>query len=273
MHQLSKRTGHDEEEHENHERWLVSYADMITLLAALFIVLFAMSSVNAQKFQKFAQALRGSLSGSAASAPSPSGAGPTKPVPALFFGGPSILGGLTAPHDDDSATSNAAQRAARAEHDALQGAEDRLNAQLASVGLASKVQVNLQPRGLVVSIVTDDLLFDSGSAALRTGGRSILDALAPALATLPNPISVEGHTDSRPVSGTYPSNWELSSSRAAAVLRYLVEVRGLPAPRFTATGYADQRPVAPNDTEVNRARNRRVEVVVLAHWQTSAGSP
>lgn len=272
MHQLRKRADHDDEEHENHERWLVSYADMITLLAALFIVLFAMSSVNAAKFQKFAQGLRGSLSGEAPSAPSPSSGAPAKPLP-VFFGGPSILDGLTAPDRAEGEPNTAAQRAARAEHDALRGAEDQLHAQLEAVGLSEAVHVELEARGLVVSIVTDDLLFDSGSASLRAGGRQILDALTPALATLANPISVEGHTDNRPVHGTYPSNWELSSARAAAVLRYLVEGRALPASRFTATGYADQRPVAPNDSDADRARNRRVEVVVLAHWQTAAPQP
>jgi chemotaxis protein MotB len=109
------------------------------------------------------------------------------------------------------------------------------------------------------------VLFPPGSADLQPNGTRALDAVAAALRALDNRIAIEGHTDDRPISNSrYPSNWELSTSRAGAVLRYLVDRHGLPAQRMVAGGYAEQRPLAANDTVEGRARNRRVDVAVLS---------
>jgi chemotaxis protein MotB len=264
----SRRRRHEEEEHENHERWLVSYADMITLLAALFIVLFAMSSLDLAKFREFANALRSSLSGSSRgeviATASPAG-GVTSP----WNGGGSLVDGggfavAPAPVQLVAANPSAARSAAQWERAHLEDAEAVIRDRLRAAGLAGEVRFRLEARGLVVNIVTDDVLFDSGSATLRPEGRRVLDGLAVPLASLPNPISVEGHTDDRPVHGAFASNWELSTARATAVLRYLADGHALPVARLSASGYADQKPLVPNDSEANRAANRRVEVVVVS---------
>ena len=126
------------------------------------------------------------------------------------------------------------------------------------------MEFTLDERGLVVSIISDKVLFDLGSAELRPAGLVVLDAIGPTLSTLPNAVSVEGHTDDLPISGRYASNWELSTDRAISVLRYLLATAGLPAQRASASGFADQRPKTSNATVDGRAVNRRVEVVVLA---------
>jgi len=271
------RKKHEEhEEHENHERWLISYADMITLLAALFIVLFAMSRLDNMKFQKFAHALGASFHGNTGGLVSIEDGGGDN----VGSGGDGFFDGIAAtgasgPNAAQQALDNQTkqQQAAAVEHQALESTKDQIQQALQSVGLDSKVQYKFDQRGLVVSIVTDDVLFDLGSANLRPEGQAVLDGLAPALNNLPNQIAVEGHTDNIPIAtGQYPSNWELSTARATTVLRYLADVRGLPQNRLSAAGYADQRPTASNDTPEGRAKNRRVEIVVIAQ-NTDPGDP
>jgi chemotaxis protein MotB len=265
----ARRKKHEEhEEHENHERWLISYADMITLLAALFIVLFAMSRLDNMKFQKFAHALGASFHGNSGGLVSVQDGGGDN----VGNGGDGFFDGIapTTANGPDAAQQALAnqtkqQQAATVEHQTLEATKQKIEQALQSVGLQSKVQFQFDQRGLVVSIVTDSVLFDNGSADLRPEGRAVLDGLAPALANLPNQIAVEGHTDNVPIAtGQYPSNWELSTARATTVLRYLADVRGLPQGRLSAAGYADQRPIADNNTPDGRAKNRRVEIVVIA---------
>lgn len=264
-----RRKHHEEEEHENHERWLVSYADMITLLAALFIVLFAMSTIDLEKFKKFAAGLsQGFHAGSGA-------------APVLGGGGESVVEGGNGPLDGMllSATQiaeaqqvleerQAQQAAAEAEQQRLAQAEQEIRSQVEGAGLGDKVRFRREARGLVVTIVTDEVLFDLGSADLRPEGRVVLDALAPALGRLPNALSIEGHTDDRPIlGGPFRDNWELSNARAASVLRYLLFVHGLPTDRVGMAGWGEFRPLVPNDSDANRDLNRRVEVVVLAEYE------
>ena len=132
---------------------------------------------------------------------------------------------------------------------------------------------------MVVSIVAEGVLFDAGSAEIKPEGRIILDDISKTLAALPNQLSIEGHTDTSPIStGQFPSNWELSTSRASTVLRYLASQHNIGQKRLQAAGYADQRPVAPNDTDTGRAQNRRVDIAVLSENPTTiadeaAGQP
>jgi chemotaxis protein MotB len=257
-----------EEEHENHERWLVTYADMITLLMVLFIVLFSMATLDAQKFS----ALKDSL------------AGVKHPAPSVLEGGQSVIDGGSISRLDDSSPSPAAkidspsqfdsatsalqqqqslQTAARKEQDNLEQVHQEIQSALNSQGMGDAVQFRRDADGLVITIATDKVLFDSGQAVIRPNGRTILNALVPPLTHLPNPITIEGHTDNVPINtAAYPTNWELSGARAVNVLRYMVEQEGFPASRISSGGYADQRPVVPNDSAAHRAQNRRVEVIV-----------
>ena len=163
------------------------------------------------------------------------------------------------------------QKAAAAEKATLTGAETQIEKALAGKGLQDAVTFRQEVRGLVVTVVTDNVLYAVGSADLQREGQSVLDALAPALDRLPNNISVEGHTDSQPIigGGLYPTNWELSTARATAVLRYLIAAHHLDPARLSAAGYADTRPLAPNTSPANQALNRRVEIVVLSQTATA----
>ena len=265
-----KHAGGHDEEHENHERWLITYADMITLLMVLFIVLYAIGQTDLAKFEALKESLSDSLG---------SGDGIDNIV---AEGGEGVLAGDPSPVDLESNNTAAAMEAlereelaqelAAAEQERLTGAQEAIEAELAAVGLDNAVAFRLEERGLVVSIVVDNVLFDIGSAALRPGGREVLDHLAPALGRLPNPIAIEGHTDDTPINGggTYATNWELSTARATSVLRYLIDSPAVPADRLSAAGYADQRPVTGNGTAEGRAANRRVELVVLSTTANNA---
>ncbi len=246
-----KRRGH-EEEHENHERWLVTYADMLTVLMALFIVMFALSVVDKAKFEKFKEGLNGDLGNGAS----------------LLEGGPGLQQAGDTPIDLQAAITaldekQSRQQAAAQDKDDLERARQKILQALVAKGMEDKVRFKLDERGLVVTVVTDDVLFALGSATLRPQGNAVLDAIAPALEVLPNQVTVEGHTDDLPLKGR-GSNWELSTERATSVLRYLLDTHRVQAQRLSAAGYADQRPLTPNVSGAARAANRRVEVIVRA---------
>jgi chemotaxis protein MotB len=260
---------HEEEEHENHERWLVTYADMLTVLMALFIVMFAMSVVDKNKFEQLKAGLDEYF-----------GNGPT-----LMDGGTGLMAEPQKPDNPEpvsqdveaalAALHNEHTRAdaMAAERDDLEEARKQILDALTEKGLQDSVRFRIDERGLVVTIVTDEVLFGLGSATLQSRGRTVLDAVAPAVRNLPNPLTVEGHTDNLPIrGGRFPSNWELSTERATTVLRYLIETHAVPPKRLSAAGYADQRPIAGN-TPAGRSTNRRVEVIVRATAATMPAPP
>jgi chemotaxis protein MotB len=282
----ARRGGHEEEhgEHENHERWLVSYADMMTLLMVLFIVMFALSEVNQRKFDVFKAGLHAGFgspqtmlaggndlldAGGAVAPDSP-------PVPGTTDGG---SGGTDANSWKDvspgkvSQLVNATQEAQlRQEVANLEAAKKALQAALARAGVPKGATFRFDERGLVVTIATDKVLFDSGSAQLLPQGRRILDALEPTLAGLPNRLSVDGHTNWLPIATSqFPSNWELSTDRATGVLRYLARPGAIPAARMSATGYADTKPLLSRSDPRAITVNRRVEIVVLASVDDAQG--
>jgi chemotaxis protein MotB len=238
---------HEEEEHENHERYLVTYADMITLLMALFIILFAMGQqADQEQFDRF----RGGLA-EAFDNPLILGTGGLVAFPsqaAVPVGMPSDAPG------PDGPTGHVAPE----EADQL---ADELEALLGSEGLDALTDVHVEADGVVVTMDTDGLVFDSGSSAMLPAGDDIVRRLIRSFSLVTNGIAVQGHTDDVPMSGG-TSNWELSANRAGAVLHRLIE-GGIPADRLSMAGYADTRPVASNDTEEGRARNRRVDIVVV----------
>jgi chemotaxis protein MotB len=251
-----RRKKHDEhEEHENEERWLITYADMITLLMVLFIVLFSIGQTDLAKFEKLKEGLASSFGNEAIGVLEAGG---------LLADGP---GGLTpdqlAAAQDALAARDAARAAIAADQAALQSTEDTLAERLQAAGVADEVNLRVERRGLIVTIVTDQVLFQPGSDTVLGAGQGILTTVAGALAELPNPISVEGHTDDVPISTSrFASNWELSTARATSVLRLLETSAGLDPERLSAAGYADTKPIADNATPQGRAANRRVEVVV-----------
>ncbi len=248
--------------HENEERWLLTYADMITLLLALFVVLFAISSVNVSKVKLLQQSLRDAFSGRVL----PSGqailqTGNSVPVRTLDTA-PRVAPSIPSIGTPSTPAAQAAL-AARREQDELQRLKRQLDAFAAAHGFKAQVDTVVTQRGLVVRLLTDNVLFGSGQAQIRSQGLPLLGEVGTLLGVdRVHPILVEGHTDDVPISTSqFASNWELSTARASAVVRWLIG-RGLPARRFSAAGYADLHPLASNATAAGRARNRRVEVVL-----------
>ncbi|MEW6476512.1 MAG: flagellar motor protein MotB [Actinomycetota bacterium] len=260
------RLHEEHEEHVNHERWLITYADMITLLMVLFIVLYSISQVDLAKFRRLKEGIAGGFGGPSAAGALNGGAGPLPGGAGVFDYGLSGTQAVTSAQAAQAALADAQARTAgaRQQRSVLQGAQQEIQRSLDKEGLGDTVKFRLEPRGLVVTIVSDRVLFEPGQADLRPEGREVVNKLASALGRLPNRLSVEGHTDNVPISGRYPSNWELSTTRATTVLRELIERHGLAPSRLQAAGYGDQQPVVANDTADGRAANRRVELVVLA---------
>jgi len=239
---------------------------MITLLMVLFIVLYSISQVDLAKFRKLKEGVAGGYGGPTELAAVDGGAGPLEGGGAVFNA--QVTGSGTQPSAEalNGIISDIRARAesARQERSVLQGAQQEIQHSLDKEGLGDTVKFQLENRGLVVTIVSDKVLFEPGQAELRPEGRDVVDKLAAAIGRLPNKLAVEGHTDNVPISGRYASNWELSTARATTVLRELIERHGIAPARLSAAGYADERPVASNDTPEGRGANRRVELVVLA---------
>lgn len=265
-----------EEEHENHERWLVTYADMVTLLMVLFIVMFAMSTVDEKKYQ----ALKSGLSdGFGQAVPIRGGADPT-----LTDNG-SSSDGEAAPFDLlvqqlpaaeqeraievlETAERLRNQRAygdARAEVERLLAIWRQVDTALRARGLQDDVRVDVDERGLVLSLVSEHVIFRPDVAVLTARGERVVDTVAPILGRLTEPIEVDGHTNQEPVRPKYfPTDWELSLARAVHVLRRLEEHNGLPAARLRATGFGHTKPLLDPDLPGSQRVNKRVDIVVLS---------
>jgi chemotaxis protein MotB len=284
-----RRKRHEEEEHENHERWLVSYADMMTLLMCLFIVLFAMSQVDQKKFAQLASGLAQSF-GTPITALDNSGASSNAGILDALPDPVSVADNVTPSDSTASASASASQVQAAAAQAAAQQAQQvaaqaqnayaqlaaarqQIESALTAAGYPGAAQYQIDQRGLVVHVVSDGVLYDAESAALRPDGVRVLNAVAPTLIGLPNELRIEGHTNSIPVSADspFPSNWELSTTRATAVLRYLSS-RGVPEDRMSATGYAATRPLVPDSDPTAVTVNRRVDIVLVSTASEAANA-
>jgi chemotaxis protein MotB len=282
-----KHEEHEEhEEHVNHEAWVIPYADMLTLLMALFVVLFATSIMDLAKFKELAKSLnqamgtsslKGGVFTSSGSSPiegnpapqkQTSGSGEASKDPGI---GASLPNQQLAQEILNQQSEVAQLR--RAEADKMANLEQALNAKAKELGFSDAINVRKEARGLVITVVTDQVLFDPGKAALRGKGEEVLAQVGQVIAGVPNQIAIEGHTDSVPINtAQFPSNWELSTARATSVLRYMVSAGGLNPMKTAAGGYADQRPLDSNATGDGRQRNRRVEIVILNPNQNGVGS-
>ncbi len=242
--------------HENHERWLVSYADFITLLFAFFVVMFASSQTDKSKAKQISEAVEKALA-----------EGKSVGVPPAVA---KILGGTV----DDKGQGNAqmrgpggAQKAAK-EDQPDEGIEltpsfKMLTSELEKEIKDGKVEVSLEPRGLVVSL-KQAAFFPSGGDVLDPSTYPTIEKLAEALNSLTSPIRIEGHTDSVPIhTARFKSNWELSAARSIAMMDVLVTRFKLDPSRMGIVGLADTEPEADNDTVEGRAKNRRVDVVIM----------
>ncbi len=239
---------------ENHERWLISYADFITLLFAFFVVMFASSQADRGRAQQVSDSVKKALEGQRLSA-----------MLSAVLGGSAV----------DTGKGNAmmrgpggAQRAVEETRE-LRAAElipsmKVLSDELKSEIDAGKIQIKLEPRGLVVSF-TQAVIFPSGEDEVSQAAYPELEKVAGAIAKLPNPVRIEGHTDSIPIkTARFRSNWELSAARSIAIMDLLATKFGIPRTKMSIAGYADTAPVSTNDTDAGRAKNRRADIIILS---------
>ena len=239
------------EEHENHERWLVSYADFITLLFAFFVVLYASSNADSKKQKEVETSIKQSF-GQGNGNGEASGGAPFDELQALQAKNimPRLLQTFP-PRGSGSAE--------------VQGyVEKRLEKDMSQDGDSDAVTgVRHDAVGVRIQVAANKL-FASGSADLKTDSSSALDKIGQLLKESNRRLIIEGHTDDEPIkTEKYPSNWELSASRATKIVRYLVARHRIAPSRLTAVAYADQKPIVPNSNEINRARNRRIEVMIV----------
>lgn len=245
---------HKHQAHENHERWLVSYADFITLLFAFFVVMFASSQGDKAKAQAVSDSVKEALEGGE-----------------LTAAVANLLGGAKADKGKGNAQMRGPGGAAKAQPQAVKDgiiAEllpslESLTQDLKEEIAAGKVRVNLEPRGLVVSL-HEATFFPSGEDTVSPISYVSIEKVANSIRKLPNPVRLEGHTDSVPIKNSrFRSNWELSAARGIAMLDLLDTRYTIPRGRMAISGYADIAPVATNETEEGRRRNRRVDIVIL----------
>ncbi len=241
------------QDRENHDRWLVSYADFITLLFAFFVVMYALSSVNEGKYRVLSDSLISAFKESPSSDKLIQMA--SKQPEILQGTGKPIGKTITQPHPQEAQQrQQAAERMKKVAKNVLDAMQTLIK--------NGQVRVTQSPRGVTVEI-NASVLFNSGEARLQPQSLETLSAVANVLKGVDNSIQVEGHTDNVPInSPAFPSNWELSSARAGSVVRLFSEL-GVPASRMVAIGYADNRPVDTNATADGRSRNRRVNVLIL----------
>jgi chemotaxis protein MotB len=245
-------------EHENHERWLVSYADFITLLFAFFVVMFATSQADKGKAQQLSDAITKALDGA-------------KAVTVVS----SVLGGTVDDKGQGNAMSKGPGGIVKELPKKLPPEEKKeklaeltpslklLAETLAGEIKAGRIQVSMEHRGLVISF-TQAALFPSGADVISTNAYDGLRKVAEALSRIPNPVRLEGHTDSQPIrTSRFQDNWELSAARSIAILNILTERFHVPHSRLSVAGYADVAPIASNESEEGRAKNRRVDIVIL----------
>ena len=254
-----------QEEHENLERWMVSYADFMTLLFATFVVLYALSQINVNEFKKVEESLKKAFS-----------------IQSILDGGSGVMSSGNSVLDTSSADSMIDSLfmeyiSPRYEQESYEKIKKEVE-DLAKSGELNGVSATIDERGLVITITDKNILFQSGSAELSPQAKKLLEKVGKLIVEkfALHLIRVEGHTDSVPVSGKYPSNWELSSARASSIVRYLIDRFHILPDLMSAVGYADTRPVDTKKDAASLAKNRRVEIVVqrnqnktLDHYQNT----
>jgi len=227
-----------EDEHENLERWLITYADLITLLLAFFIMMYVFSKQDANKYEEVIGRLK-----------------------TIFTGGAGVIsqGNQTSSLPLDLPV----KAVDSADKEIQKKLEEQIKNLAGSEAMQKSISIFTDERGVVIRIL-DKAFFDEGKADLKERARSALDGIVPVITKIENSIRIEGHTDNVPISNDeFKSNWELSARRATEVVRYFVEKHDFPPQRISAVGYAEYKPVASNDSAESRALNRRIEIIVI----------
>ena len=240
-----------EEKEPNHERWMLTYLDLITLLMIFFVVLYASSNADTSKYKQLAQSLNVAFSG----------------------GGASIMGdssaiSVTVPSDkvivpiEDPGTDATAAKSF--EENQMEAIKKNVDKYLKQNGLSNSVSTKIDERGLQVSL-NSTLLFDSGKADVKADSIKKLISIGKILNKVNNYVRIEGHTDSTPINNyEFRSNWQLSAVRATNVTELLISQAGIATKRISAVAYGENRPIANNSTEAGKAKNRTVDIIILS---------
>ncbi len=260
-------------------RWLGTYGDAVTLLLAFFVMLYAMSQVDSTKFQLLVSGLgdpfknktviEGILEGGTGIVGQSYPSEPSSGIEGIEIN----LGEAVPTPPDERMEQEPEEGEYLVTQSDLLEVRDALAGVVEEYGLTASIGMEVDIRGLVVSIATDDVLFASGSPVINEKGKDLIAAIAPILDEFSNPIRVEGHTDTVPLNQNGYTNWNLSADRALAVLALLQDIHGLNPTRLSATGYGEYQPIASNASEDGRRQNRRVVLVIEAGGPATRGTP
>lgn len=243
--------------------WMVTYSDMVTLILVFFILLFSMSKIDNSKFDTISESFRSRMILDFL----PSAVLMENPAETTDIESGNKDKDFDLPTDIDSRRMTAEEKKEQAQ---LRQKKAMLNAVMTDIdsylqdnNLTDVITAERTDRGIQLTL-QESLLFASGQAEILKTGEPFLNTIAGILVKIPNKVTVEGHTDNRPISNyRYPSNWELSGARASSVIRFLINQENFAVDRFSSVGYGDTRPIAPNNSTENWSKNRRVEIVIL----------
>ncbi|WP_438348894.1 flagellar motor protein MotB [Paenibacillus sp. FA6] len=282
MRQLSRRAQRkqDHVEHSSRDRWLITYADLITLLLIFFVMMYAMSSLDVSKYEGMTQSLH--ISFKSGDSILEQGSGLTGTADKYTHKNPDpttspVTDAEQEPSQDRQGNQTNDQEhqelskrelAFRAQEEELQGLMSVISNYVSDNDLQDQIFVADNPQGISITL-SDQFVFDTGKADLKQVSAPVLSKLASLFRNIDTIVSIEGHTDNLPIkySSQYRDNWELSGARGLSILRFFLEQEKLPADGFQYAGYADTRPVGDNGTELGRQSNRRVELIVLRQLQ------
>lgn len=276
---MSMKKKHKKTEEEGGEAWLLPYSDLMTLLLAVFIVLFAVSKVDQSKAEDLSNEFKNILTGTQNT---------------IYNSGDSIIEQYSIDNNIDTEIENISVTSEDVnnenvnnanvnnanvnmkndfmgtyELEKLQEMQSKLNELFKNSKLSESVSSSIENRGLVISL-NNTILFDSGSAEIKPDYEDSLNKIAQIINSVDNYIRVEGHTDNRPINtAIYPSNWELSTARAARIVRYFTTKCNVTADKIEAVGYGEFRPIADNSTEEGMKKNRRIDIIVLSEKYNS----
>ncbi len=236
----NRRSNNSDESNKNSSpAWMTTFGDMMTLLLVFFVLIYSFSVMDLQKFKGFISALQNQLG--------------------VLDGGKTIS-------DESKLTRGSRGTNYNQSEVNLTRLKNRMQTFITEKGLEDKVQMEITERGLEIRM-TGEILYDLGEARIKKQGREVLDEIATSIKDIRNDVMVEGHTDNLPINNErFPSNWELSTTRATNVIRYFIEEHDIKPYRLSAAGYSEFRPLFDNDTPEHRAKNRRIEIVVKNTW-------
>lgn len=247
-------------------KWMVTYSDMVTLILVFFILLFAMSNLDDERFEAIQESFQNRMIFDFY----PSAVPLDNPTDHTKNDKEDNLGGELNSELDELKSNSSEQPSKSEEENSLDHLVSEVESFLDKNNLNGVITANRSDEGVVL-VLQESILFKSGEATVLNSAQSFLNQIGVFLEDVPNQVRIEGHTDSRPITSyRYPSNWELSAARAGSVIRYLTNEFELDEKRFLSVGYADTRPIVPNDSEKHWSQNRRVEIVIMEFKEQGA---